>query len=94
MNLDYKTEGQNIGAYQWIKSLFIKREPTSKEELALKKIEERIRIYRRTVAMRLFVFEEKHGRLSHNQRNYITKRIEKHISEIRVEHFNKIKNKI
>jgi hypothetical protein len=94
MDPNYKTEGPNVGAYQWIKSLFTKREPTSREELALKRLEDRIRVYRRTVAMRLFAFEKKRGRLSREQRNHITKKIEKRIAEIRAEHFNKIKNKI
>jgi len=79
----------NVGIYQWIKSLFIKKESANKEELALKRLEDRIRAYRRTVAMRVFAFEKKHGRLSRDQRNHITKKIEKRISEIRAEHFNK-----
>ena len=74
--------------YQWIKSLFA-REPTSEEEEALKELENRIRVYKRVVAIRLSIFEDKHGRLSRSQRNYIAMKIEKRISKMRANYLKK-----
>ena len=73
---------------EWFKSLFATEDEESK---ANREVEERIRIYKRLLAIRIANFESKHGYpLSVRQKIYLAKKLEERIKQMREQAEKKI----
>ena len=68
---------------EWFKSIFAK-EIEDKESESQRQVEERIRVYKRLLSIRIANFESRYGYpLSTRQKIYLAKKLEERIKEMR-----------